>query len=138
MTMRRFLMACFSRVACLIALTQLTALADDSPQGPRRGFNDEFIEKLVGNWNLTRQIRGKEVENRVTANWVLNHQFLELHMKDTADPPTYEAIVLIGYDQAGQRYVAHWCDTYGGGLSAMGRGKRSGDSIEFEFHYPEG
>jgi hypothetical protein len=37
------------------------------------------------------------VQNRVTATWVLNHQFLELRMRDVAQPPQYEAIVLIGY-----------------------------------------
>jgi len=120
-----------------------TALGADQPQiespnGPKRTFNDKLIENLVGDWKITRKIRGKEVENRATASWVLNHQFLELHMKDVAEPPTYEAIVLIGYDHAGRRYVAHWCDTYGGGFSAMGHGKRSGDSIEFEFQYPDG
>jgi len=59
-------------------------------------------------------------------------------MKDVADPPEYEALVLIGYAYADKRYVAHWCDTYGGKFSALGYGKRSGDSIEFEFHYPDG
>ena len=87
---------------------------------------------------LTRKIRGQEVENRVKALWVLNHQFLQLHMKDVADPPAYEALVLIGYAHVDKKYVAHWCDTYGGKFSAVGYGKRSGDAIEFEFHYPDG
>ena len=98
----------------------------------------ELIENLVGEWKLTRKIRGKEVENKVKAQWVLNHQFLQLDMKDTADPPAYEAIVLIGYVHADKKYVAHWCDTYGGKFSAVGYGKRSGDAIAFEFRYPDG
>ncbi|HEY1375283.1 MAG TPA: DUF1579 family protein [Gemmataceae bacterium] len=112
--------------------------ADDPPDGPKRIFRDDFIDKLAGDWTLTRKIRGREVRNTLKAEWVLNHQFLRLHMKDTADPPAYEAIVLIGYDHAGKRYVAHWCDTYGGKFSAVGSGKRSGDAIEFEFQYPDG
>jgi hypothetical protein len=120
-----------------------TALAGDkakagSPNGAKQTFNDDLIENLVSDWKITRKIRGKEVKNRAAASWVLNHQFLELHMKDVAEPPTYEAIVLIGYDHVGPGYVAHWCDTYGGGFSAMGRGKRSGHSIEFQFQYPDG
>jgi hypothetical protein len=120
-----------------------TAFAGDKAKpgsfnGGKQTFNDELIENLVGDWKITRKIRGKEVKNRATVSWVLNHQFLKLHMKDVAEPPTYEAIVLIGYDHAGQSYVAHWCDTYGGGFSAMGHGKRSGDSIEFQFQYPDG
>ena len=80
----------------LIVLSQLTARADDPPDGPKRIFKDEFIENLAGEWKLTRKIRGKEVENKIKALWVLNHQFLQLHMKDVADPPAYEALVLIG------------------------------------------
>jgi hypothetical protein len=112
--------------------------ADEPPDGPKRIFKDEFIENLVGDWKLTRKIRGKEVQNMVKVEWVLNHQFLQLHMKDVAEPPTYEALVLIGYSYADKKYIAHWCDTYGGKFSAMGDGKRSGDSIEFAFQYPDG
>ena len=45
---------------------------------------------------------------------------------------------LIGYSHAGNQYVAHWCDTWGGKFSADAFGKRVGDSLEFRFHYPEG
>jgi hypothetical protein len=119
-------------------LSRRQARADDPPDGPRRIFRDELIENLVGKWKLTRKIRGKQVENTVHAGWVLNHQFLQLHMKDVAVPPAYEALVLIGYSHADKKYVAHWCDTYGGKFSAVGHGRRMGDAIEFEFHYPDG
>jgi len=72
------------------------------------------------------------------AKWVLQHHFLQLHMKDVANPPRYEALVMIGYDPAEERYVAHWMDIYGGRLSAMGHGRREGNSIEFQFDYPDG
>ena len=114
------------------------AAADDPPDGPKRIFQDPFIDNLAGEWKLTRKIRGKEVHNTLKAEWVLNHQFLQLHMKDTANPPAYEAIVLIGYAHADRKYVAHWCDTYGGKFSAVGHGTRAGDSIEFQFQYPDG
>jgi hypothetical protein len=59
------------------------------------------------------------VENSVSADRVLNHQFLRIHMKDVAEPPAYEALVYIGYQHADQRYVAHWLDVYGGELFAI-------------------
>jgi hypothetical protein len=68
---------------------------------------------------LTRKIRGTEVKNRVTARWVLNHQFLQVHMLDVNEPPAYEAIVLIGFIHATKQYVAHWTDTYDGKFSAI-------------------
>jgi hypothetical protein len=112
--------------------------ADEQDDGPKRIFKDSFIENLTGDWKLTRKIRGKEVLNTVKVLWVLNHQFLQIHMKDVAKPPAYEALALIGYAHADKKYVAHWCDTYGGKFSAIGHGKRSGNSIEFEFKYPDG
>jgi hypothetical protein len=136
--MRRRFLAGILLVSLAVAPRQRTVGADEPPDGPKRIFKDEFIENLVGDWKLTRTIRGKEVVNRVKVAWVLNHQFLQLHMKDVADPPAYEALVLIGYVHADKKYVAHWCDTYGGKFSAVGHGKRSGNSIEFEFQYPDG
>ncbi len=106
--------------------------------GPKARFDDDLIADLVGPCALTRQIRGREVKNSVRSEWVLNHQFMQIHMKDVADPPAYEALALIGYSHADQRYVAHWCATYGGKFSAMGVGIRSGNSIEFRFDYPDG
>ena len=103
-----------------------------------RTFNDPFIQQLAGEWTLTRQIRGKEAENIVLAQWVLNHQFLQVHMTDSAQPPAYEAIVYIGYQHDTQRYVVHWLDVYGGKGSAIGYGKRAGDSIEVAFQYDDG
>ncbi len=115
-----------------------TSREQAAADGPNQTFQDELIDRLVGEWNLTRTIRGKELENTLEAKWVLHHQFLELHMKDVADPPAYESLVLIGYSRADQRYIAHWCDTWGGKFSSDGFGTRSGDSIEFEFHFPDG
>jgi hypothetical protein len=126
-------------LAMVVAVSYQHGLgADEPPDGPKRIFKDPFIENLAGDWKLTRKIRGKNLENKVKAEWALNHQFLQMHMKDVADPPAYEALVLIGYAHADKEYVAHWCDTYGGKFSALGRGRRSGDSIEFVFQYPDG
>ncbi|HTO89042.1 MAG TPA: hypothetical protein VMR54_16090 [Thermoanaerobaculia bacterium] len=114
------------------------ARAEEPSDGPNRIFRDDFIENLVGRWNLTREIRGKQVQNTLEATWILNHQFLQLHLKDVADPPAYEALALIGDIHADKRYVIHWCDTYGGKFSGVGYGMRSGNSIEFAFSDPEG
>ena len=79
------------------------------------------------------------MENRVKAEWVLNHQFLLVHMNDVNSPPNYEAMVFIGYDNTGARYVGHWIDVFGGRFSeTLGYGKRSGNSIKFIFEYPDG
>jgi hypothetical protein len=103
---------------------------------PAPPFADPLLEQLVGKWKLTRQIHGSRAENVVTAQWVLQHQFLQLTMREVTGRPGYEALVLIGRGVDG--YVVHWCDSFGGRLSALGQGKRSGSSIEFAFRYPSG
>jgi hypothetical protein len=131
----RFRMRC---LAVALLLAAMPVLAQEPADGPKTVFRDAFIDNLVGEWRLMRVIRGREVENTVSADWVLNHQFLRIHMKDVADPPAYEALVYIGYQHADQRYVVHWLDVYGGKFSAVGYGKRSGDAIEFAFQYDDG
>ena len=116
----------------VLLLAAIRGAAQEPAEGPQRTFRDAFIDNLVGEWRLMRQIRGREVENSVSADWVLNHQFLRIHVKDVADPPAYEALVYIGYQHAEQRYVVHWLDVYGGKFSAIGYGKRVGDTIPFE------
>ena len=46
--------------------------------------------------------------------------------------------ILVGCDASRSRYVAHWCDDFGGQYSAVGYGKKNGDSVEFAFAYPDG
>ncbi len=116
----------------------VAARADEPADGPKKIFRDDLMDNLVGEWKLTRSIRGQKVENTVKAEWVLSHQFLQIHMKDVKDPPAYEALVYVGYSHADKEYVAHWIDVYGGKFSAVGKGKRTGDAIEFVFQYDTG
>lgn len=102
-------------------------------------FKDELLENLVGDWKLSRRIRERTVENSVKVEWILNHQFLRIHMKDVETPSRYEAMVFVGYDTVSERYVVHWIDVFGGRFSeTLGYGKRDGNSIMFVFEYPEG
>lgn len=113
--------------------------AQEPLDGPTRIFKDDLLDNLVGNWKLKREIQGRTAENSVTVAWVLNHQFLQIHMKDVKKPATYEAMVFVGYDNTSERYVVHWLDVFGGRFSeTLGYGKRSGNSIKFVFEYPDG
>jgi hypothetical protein len=118
-------------LASLASVPALAARAEVDGRGGR--FEDDLFSRLEGDWLLTRQIAGKEVHNAVTGSWVLQHQFLLLRMRDTATPSRYEADVYIGYSHASGQYVAHWIDSFGGHFSAIGRGKRAGNTVEFRF-----
>ena len=111
----------------------------DSTRG--KGLNDPLLDKLVGEWKVERKLgSGRTAENLVHVEWVLQHQFVELHYRDVAAPPKYEAIVLIGYDGIGKRYICHWADNFGGDYSGDGFAPRDegSNAIEFRFEFHDG
>ncbi len=117
---------------CLIANGQDTVRCDSNY------FDDDLLNKLTGDWNLTGTIGKRPVKNDFSATWILKHQFLEINFADQASPPGYFAKVLIGYDCISERYVAHWFDIFGGRFSeTLGYGVKKGETIEFRFEYPE-
>ena len=125
-----------STILPLLFVTAATLTA-----GPRADQKDPFLDNLVGNWHVGRKFgSGRTAENTVHAEWVLDHQFLELHYRDIATPPKYEAMVFIGYNAGEQCYVCHWIDNFGGEFSALGSGKIDSErhAIEFTFNYKDG
>lgn len=124
----------------MIALAFAAFAAGALAQGPgaTAQVDDSFLDNLVGHWEIARKIRDRTEKNTLDADWVLQHRFVRLHMKDVADPPKYEAMVMVGYDPARQRYVAHWTDNWGAQYSGVGYGKRAGNSIELDFASDDG
>jgi len=125
-------------LACLLAALAAFAVAQERKDGPGIRFDDDLVSRLEGRWELTRAMRGQESKSGVDCDWVLDHQFLRIRMKDRATPPKYEAHVYIGWSNAKQRYVIQWMDVWGGHYSLRGEGTRNADAIEFRFPDPEG
>ena len=123
----------------IMMLLFLSVCAPAGAQGPRNEvFKDDLLDNLVGEWKLVRKMRGRITENVVKADWVLNHQFLRIHMRHVENPPAYEATIFIGWDHMQERYVVHWLDVVGGRSSqTLGYGTRNGNTIKFAFAYPE-
>ena len=124
----------------LIALTLLPKFA--LAQRPAQ-WQDDLVDHLAGEWKMTGQVMGSEGHHDVHAEWTLNHQFLVLHEKTSADAPKaenpYEAYWYLGYDAVSERYVLHLMDFYGGRFSeTLGYGTRDGNKIRFVFEYPDG
>jgi len=125
------------------SLAFATAAAAAPIDGAGVTLNDPLLDKLVGHWSMTGTLAGRAVKHDVDAQWVLNHQFLQIHEIDTKTGPDgkpgYEAMPMVGYDNASERYVAHWIDVFGGRWSeTLGYGTKTGDAISFVFEYPDG
>ena len=129
----------FIVVFTLVSILTIDLQAQEAQDGRHKIFQDAFLDNLAGDWKLTRKIRGTTVENTAKVEWVLNHQFLLVHMKDVKVPAAYEAMIFIGYDNTSERYVAHWIDVFGGRFSeTLGYGRKTGNAIKFVFEYPDG
>lgn len=123
-------------VFCLLACSTVCQAAP---------VKDPLLERLVGTWVLRGTIAGKQTTHDVVAEWILGHEYLHIHEisreKDDKGHARYEAIVLIGWDEASSEFQCLWLDSTGGGgltAQAIARGKRSGDAIPFLFREPDG
>jgi hypothetical protein len=131
-----------ARLTCSAVIACATAYAQDL-DGPQHTFNDALLDNMVGSWALSGTIAHRPAHHIINAEWVLNHQFLRIYEKDDspsgAPASSYEAMVMVGYDNTSDRYVVHWTDIYGGRFSeTLGYGTRNGNEIALTFEYPEG
>ena len=128
----------------LITLTCLFVLAGFA-FGQPAPVKDPLLESLTGAWVLRGTIAGRETTHDVVAEWVLGHQYLQIHEvsleRDGKGRPQYEAIVLVGWDAVSREYQCLWLDSTGGGglaAQAIALGKRAGDTIPFLFRERDG
>jgi hypothetical protein len=106
-------------------------------------WQDDLADHLAGTWKMAGQVMGHPGHHDVQAEWVLNHQFLRIHEKTSADAlaseSRYEAIWFLGYDATSEKYVLHLLDLFGTRYSeTLGYGVREGNDIRFVFEYPDG
>lgn len=115
---------------------------EEAREAPARpGFQDDLLEKLVGEWELEGSMGTIPLHHRLEARWTLNHQFLQLHYLDLRkeNPVPYESLTYVGFNDVEKRYVMLLLDVFGGRFAeTVGLGTRQGHVITFEFEYPEG
>jgi hypothetical protein len=104
--------------------------------GPPPALKDPFLDNFVGDWSVARTMsNGRNVETAVHGEWVLKHQFIQLHYGWGGPEPKYEALVFIVFDEEGKSYVCHWLDIFGGHFSGVGRGKLDPNLLRIEFRF---
>jgi hypothetical protein len=116
-----------------------------SVSAQQSSFQDSLLDHMAGKWILHGTIAGQETTHDITIEWVLAHQYLQLHEvsreKNTMGEPAYEAIVYIGSDKRLHQYACLWLDgTGGGGLTgqAIGHAAPNGDTLAFLFKGGDG
>lgn len=123
-----------------LLLTTIVLLLAAEPVHAQVRRGDPLLDRLVGKWTLSGPMAGKPVLHDVTARWVLDAEYVEIHEvsrdRKRNGAPAYEAIVYVGRDSATREYAALWLDNTAYGAFApagTGHGFAAGDSIAFVF-----
>ena len=102
-----------------------------------------LFDNLVGDWELTGKMGDTPLRQHVSAVWTLGGLFLRVHCRSTLPTPhgqpPYEALYLIGHNEADDVYVLNLFDTFGVARRPVpGVGRQEGNSVPFVFEYDQG
>jgi len=129
--MKKLFVSLFSFLIILLAQAQ-------SPEDTTDGrFRDELLNNLVGKWDVTATVHETKFTLDLDAEWVLDHQYLEIHWKSHQVVPwlkiPFEEICFVGYNRLYKRYFVHEVSVHGGGGSYEGfcYAYKTGNEIKF-------
>jgi hypothetical protein len=121
----------------LLLVTPLAAGAQDITL--REDPRPALLKQLDGEWLMKGDVLGTPVTYLLVAGPTLRARFTELHMRDVADPPQYEARVFLGFDAESGELIAHWMDDFGARYSIPhGTGRIDGSVMQFTIPYADG
>ncbi len=95
----------------ITTLVIITSFAQNTADTTDRRFHDDLLDHLVGKWHDTATAHGSTFTSEIDASWVLNHQYLLIHLKSNEVIPWWhvqmEYYQYIGYNHYQQRYTVH-------------------------------
>jgi hypothetical protein len=103
------------------------------------------LDALAGRWVMRGEIAGQKTTHDLTATWVLNRGYLQLHEvsreKDAQGRPQYEAIIYLTRDAKSGEVACLWLDNTASGPFApegVGRAMPENGSLPFVFKNASG
>jgi hypothetical protein len=126
----------------MAALAATIGLFAQSTAAAPSSLNAPLLDRLVGTWVLRGDIAGKPVTHTVKAQWVLAHEYIQIHetsrSRNAAGAPEYDAIVYIGWNPDLKQYACLWLDTTGGnGLVGWALGHAEADATKLAFIFSD-
>ena len=114
------------------------ALAASGASAQQPTFRDPLVDQLVGRWVMDGTIAGARTTHDVSAEWVLDHQYLRLQEvsreRRTDGEPAYQATIYIGWDLPTKTYGIVWLDSFGGiSVQSLGSATPAADQLAFAF-----
>ena len=144
-----FLMALPALFACQTDTTLSTSpITDDMPMEElmenymELAKPGEFHAKLtpfIGDWSFETRMRmapdapWTNSTGTMSSKWVLGGRYmLSSYSSESAEIGAFEGLGLVGYDNAKQRYVSTWIDTWGTMIPPAGEGDMEGNVLTME------
>jgi hypothetical protein len=114
------------------------SLAARAQQPP---LQDAFLDHLAGNWVSQGNFVGEQTTHDLSAEWILNHQYLLIHDVSRATEnghPAFDTKLYVGWDAAAKQYACVWLDNMGGlSPESLGYATRTGDELLLVFKHKD-
>jgi hypothetical protein len=127
-----------------LLLSGLLLILPSTLRSQQTSAPDSLLNRLTGKWILSGEIDGQKTTHDITAQRVLNGQYVQIkevsREKDPSGKPLYDAIIYLCWEESKKQYSCLWLDnTSNGGLSngIIGRASYNGDKIEMIFTFSE-
>lgn len=123
----------FLLIAALVATSSFSQTAEDTTD---HRFHDDLLNHLVGEWNVSSTAHGSTFNGDLEARWVLNHQYLHIHLKSHEVIPWWHVQMeyeeFIGYNHYSKQYVFHGMSIEGDedASEGFGYGYRNGNEFK--------
>jgi len=120
----------------LLSLVVSQSFSQDTKDTTDRRFHDDLLNHLVGKWDVTSVAHGGHFTADLEASWVLNHQYLLIHLKSHEIIPWWsvqmEYYEYIGFNHYKQRYTFHGMSIEGDEdfSEGFGYGYRNGNDFK--------
>jgi len=89
----------------------MSSYAQDVTDTSGRQFHDDLLDHLVGSWRISSTAHGHEFTSELEGSWVLNHQYLLIHLKSNEVIPWWgvqmEYYEYLGYNHHKKHYTVH-------------------------------
>lgn len=125
------------RLFILLTITFVVTIAFAQSKDTTDGrFHDDLLDHFVGKWHVTALAHGSRFTSEIDARWMLNHQYLLIHLKSNEVIPWWgvemEYYQYIGYNRNKQRYTIHGMSIEGDADLSEGffYGYRSGNEFK--------
>ena len=129
---KTFILIILIAFSALITSPIFAQNAKDTTNG---SFQDDFLDHLVGKWNITSVAHGFSSTATLEAEWVLNHQYLHYRLKSNEVIPwikmQMEIDCFISYNYNSKRYVVLGMSVFGvDDFEGFCYGSRNGNELK--------